>query len=213
MAVIQHPISEAQGCPDQPVEVGRFAHAVFSHSEGTREQYREHAVEHLLLLGFREFRIAGSFGIVPPRIALLHQQSRRLNPLGAALGVAHQFLEMRNQQVAVSQIHNIERPAAAYGIIHNFIHLSRRRDPFFKNTYSFTDIVAENIICRETFHISSNDWHLAELFHDGQHARAKNGIIRLEIQFFRRPGKSVADLTRIAAVRYGNFLGKEIEIA
>ncbi len=40
----------------------------------------------------------------------------------------------------------------------------------------------------------------------------KNGIIRLETQFFRRPGKPVADLTRTAAGRYGTFLEKEIVI-
>ncbi len=164
VAVIQHPIGEAQGRPDQPVEVGRFAHAVFSHGEGAREQHRQNAVEHLFLLGFRKFRISGSLGIVPPRIALLLQQSRRLKPLGAALGIAHQFLEMRDQQVAVSQIHNIERPAAADSIIHNLVYLSRRCDPFFENAHSFSDIVAENVIRRKTFHVGGDDWHLAELF-------------------------------------------------
>ena len=121
----------------------------------------------------------------------------------------HELEAVDVEQIALGQVHDVERSAAADGVVDDLVDLRRRGDALGEDARGFCAIVAKHVIGREAGHVGGDDGHFAQRLHGVEHALAQRLVFRQhDLHGQRSPSREerVIDEAALGVLRLGRDL-------
>ena len=160
--------------------------------------------------GFVVAGIARVLAIVPGLVRLLLEDRGRREPVASGGSFFHQDHAVVVEQVALGQVHDVERPAATDGVVDDLVHLRGGSLALGDDTCRFGAVVDEDVVGGEALDVRRDDRDLAQHLHRVQHLLVELGVAgEHDLHRQRAPGREerVVDEATLGACHFrGNML-------